>query len=39
MPRHDASLIWFGLGIVFFVLVSVLTLTAAFAASASRRIY
>jgi hypothetical protein len=34
MPRHDASLIWFGLGIVFFVLVSVLTLTAAFAASA-----
>src|SRR4029077_12301518 len=34
MPRHNASLIRFGPGIVFFVLVSVLTLTAAFAASA-----
>src|SRR4029077_4991716 len=34
MPRHNASLIRFGPGIVFFVLVSVLTLIAAFAASA-----
>ena len=34
MTRHNASLICFGLGIVFYVLVSVLTLPAAFAASA-----